>query len=711
MPLVSQTFDQLIDFTRTTAGTFVGSNGLIQNTPASRNLFTFTQQFDNAAWVKTAAQVVPNQNPAAATLGSELRGSITTALLGTAPAATYNTSTGAGTAERLVGANFSYLVIPNVVINRVYAIDITNTGSNPITIRAAAPTGSAVGTIAAGATVTSYVVAATAQIFVAPTADNQAIAFTINSVREVVGGFNTAPDGTLTADTLLATAGTHCPQANQVVATVNATAYTASWFVRAGTATFVQLAINGQTADWCNFTLTGNGSVQNNGAAVGAISFNSATGYYRISMAYTAGGTDRRPIFAIVPSGTATRLQTATYVGTESVIIWGAQLELGSLTDYTRNAGGVFPPRFDFDPVTLAPRGLLIEEQRTNLLLRSEEIGVSPWSLQRATIAANVATAPDGTSTADRLVDNAENGTHRVFQSSAKAASAVTYTGSIFIKADTLGFATVRLSGQGETSFTSVGINLSTGELSALSTSGFTGASAQAQSFGNGWWRVSITGTSDTTELIFLLVGTANSLSASSSYVGTGDGIFLWGAQIEAGAFATSYIPTVASQVTRTADQASITGANFSQWYNQSEGTFVAEFASFVGAAVNSPRVLAASDGTVNNRIRAFLGNTNTTVQVTNGSVLQATLNNTPATTYGVINKLAFAVKANDFASSINGGAVATATGGSMPAAINRLDIGADASGLALSQLNGHIRRITYYPVRLSNAQLQALTA
>jgi hypothetical protein len=60
MPLVSQTFDQLLDFTRTTSGTFVGSNGLVQTTPASVNLFTQTQQFDNAAWTKNATTATAN---------------------------------------------------------------------------------------------------------------------------------------------------------------------------------------------------------------------------------------------------------------------------------------------------------------------------------------------------------------------------------------------------------------------------------------------------------------------------------------------------------------------------------------------------------------------------------------------------------------------------------------------------------------------------
>lgn len=577
MPLVSRTFDQLIDFTRTSSATFVGSNGLIQSTPQSRNLLTFTEEFDNAAWTKTNATVTANSTA--------------------------------------------------------------------------------------------------------------------------------APDGTMTADTLTASAGTVWPQlSNGTVGTVNATVYTASYFVRPGTHTFVQLAVSSQAADWCNFTLTGNGSVQNNGSAVGTISYNSATGWYRISMVYTAGGTNRTPILTLVPSGTASRGQTGTYAGTETVFIWGAQFELGSAaTDYTRNFGGLFPPRFDYDPVTLAPRGLLIEEQRTNLLLRSEEFDNASWTLQRSTVTANATTSPDGTVNADRLVDDTATGTHRIFQGAAKAASAIAYTASVYIKADTLGFATFRIAGAGEAAFTSVGINLTTGGLSALSTVGFTSASATVTNAGNGWWRLQLTGTSDTTTSISAIVGTANSLAANSSYTGTGSGsIYVWGAQLEAGAFATSYIPTVASQVTRTGDSALIQAPNFAPWFNATQGTLFVE-------ATTSARVSAVA---VLENVVSF-SNTLAIVRGASSQALGWFIGSAVFQSFGITSanftfKSAGAYKAGDNAAVINGGAPVT-DAGSTYGTLNALGIGCNTAGG--QPFNGHIRSIRYYPVRLSNAQLQALTA
>jgi hypothetical protein len=183
---------------------------------------------------------------------------------------------------------------------------------------------------------------------------------------------------------------------------------------------------------------------------------------------------------------------------------------------------------------------------------------------------------------------------------------------------------------------------------------------------------------------------------------GFSQAIDVWGAQLEAGAFATSYIPTIASTVTRSADVATITGSLFSQWYNQSEGGFIVE-ADTVQSV--DPSATAASDGTLNNRIQLFFGAASH-LFVRVGGVTQADLDagsitlNTPA-------KLAAAYKLNDFAASLNGGAAVTDTSGSLPTA-DRLSIGTNPS--AAAQLNGHIRSIRYVPVRAADFQLQQVT-
>ena len=368
--------------------------------------------------------------------------------------------------------------------------------------------------------------------------------------------------------------------------------------------------------------------------------------------------------------------------------------------------GGLFPPRFDYDPVTLAPKGLLVEEQRTNLLTYSEQFDNAVWSKTRASTVANAATAPDGTMNAEKLVeDTTATSTHTAIQF-VTIATATTYTFSVYLKAAERTFARVLV---GETTAGArVDVNLSNGAISSgVVGSGWTLVGATATAVGNGWYRVTVTGTSGANTAGQAYVYAASALG-TIIYTGDGtSGIFVWGAQLEAGSFATSYIPTVASQVTRSADVATITGANFSQFYNQSEGTFVVEFSALKPTSVVATAlVVDASDGGINNRhylgVVSGLGETRTAT----GGVVQVSL--TQAYVANQVEKYAYAVKANDFAFARNGSLVGTDTSGSMPT-IDRMFLG-NAAGSA-AYLNGHIRSIRYYPTRLQDSQLQALTA
>jgi hypothetical protein len=237
--------------------------------------------------------------------------------------------------------------------------------------------------------------------------------------------------------------------------------------------------------------------------------------------------------------------------------------------------------------------------------------------------------------------------------------------------------------------------------------------SSSAVSAGNGWFRVTITGTTDVAASAVSpdVRPSPDGVWANRATAQSGtSGIFIWGAQTELGAFATSYIPTVASTVTRAADIATMTGTNFSSWYNQSEGTIVAQASTqrTTGAAV---RVLGIDDGTTDNRHSFSFDGTSpsTTFNAVTivGAVPQASfaLLVTPL----AVSKLAYAYKTNDFAASVNGGAVSTDTSGTVPSGLIAMRIGSLVGGI--QQLNGHLSSITYYPSRLTNAQLQALSS
>jgi hypothetical protein len=170
--------------------------------------------------------------------------------------------------------------------------------------------------------------------------------------------------------------------------------------------------------------------------------------------------------------------------------------------------------------------------------------------------------------------------------------------------------------------------------------------------------------------------------------------------QLEQGAFATSVIPTTAAAATRNADVASMTGTNFSSWYNQTQGTFVAK--SDANALSNGAVLVAQiSGGNDRHQISPY---TNTTATV-NGGVVQANIGVNTSPTFTT----SYGYSANNFGTSTNGATPATSVSGTVPSTLNYMVIGSFDFG-GNTYLNGHIARITYYPTRLPNATLQALT-
>ncbi len=358
-----------------------------------------------------------------------------------------------------------------------------------------------------------------------------------------------------------------------------------------------------------------------------------------------------------------------------------------------------YAPRFDYDPVTLAAKGLLIEEQRTNLLTYSEQFDNAAWSKSGSTISANATTAPDGTLTADKLqVANTTNAQKNVGQT--VGAISTTYADTVYAKASELSWLVIN---QYDGSDRRTWFNLSNGTVGTTAA----GTTATIEALPNGWYRCRAVRLMGTGSIQFIL--NAADADNSAVFVGTvGQGIFIWGAQREAGAFATSYIPTVASQVTRSADVATMTGTNFSSWYNQNEGTFVVSYDVGSTTATLPKTTAVVHDGTSSNRIWGYIGNTGTPiVLMTNGGATQATLIATSVSA-NAVNQMAFAYRDNDVALSSNGGAALTDTLATVPT-VNQLGVGGFTPTAAY--LNGHIRQIAYYNTRLTNATLQALTA
>ena len=337
--------------------------------------------------------------------------------------------------------------------------------------------------------------------------------------------------------------------------------------------------------------------------------------------------------------------------------------------------------------------GLLVEESRINAITYSEQFNNGSWNKLKLNTTGtpawvDVAVAPDGNLTADKLIEDATSGTHAVYKSVGVSAS--TRTMSVFAKAGERTSLCLNNDASGMSSF----FNLSTGVVS------FQGANAVAKitPANDGWYRCSITGVFTGNFYIVTAIGN------SQSYLGDGtSGLFVYGAQVETGAFPTSYIPTEGSAVTRNADVATMTGTNFSDWFNASEGTFVFEGLQFTTAT--SRVILDATNGTTSERIQIYSASSGIpTIYIADGGVGQAQVGSASIsvnTTY----KASAAYKLNDIGISRNGNIPATDNTATIPT-LDRTTLFCRYDSTL--QLNGYARKLLFYPQRLLNAELQS---
>lgn len=347
-------------------------------------------------------------------------------------------------------------------------------------------------------------------------------------------------------------------------------------------------------------------------------------------------------------------------------------------------------PRFDFNPVTLVCRGLLIEEARTNGFTYSADLrntadagSTRPWVYSNATVSVNTITAPDNTLTADTIVENTATNTHGVFQPFTVTSGAPT-TLSFYAKAkERTQVASIMGGGGYGTSVTTIY------DLVALTVIVTTGTgTATITDAGNGWRRCTCTATpttnNPTNHFIQLASGGAN------VYAGNGtSGAYFWGAQVEVGAFATSYIPTVASTVTRNADIATITGTNFSDFWQASKGGAQVQA---VPSTVSGIRPLVQYDDGTANEIIALRGNTtNPELYIVDGGAPQAQLD-AGTIAANTAYSLTGWWQTNDCKARKDSGAVVTDDTATIPT-VTQARLGSDGT----NYLNGHLATVNYY--------------
>ena len=522
-----------------------------------------------------------------------------------------------------------------------------------------------------------------------------------------------APDGTVTADKLIENSSNAFHYVGRISLSVSAQAYTASFYVKAAERTRCFLDFNdGITGATAYFDLS-NGTSSNVSALL-TVSINSVgNGWYRITASRVYASATGGAQFTISPTIAA---GTAIYTGdgTSGIFIWGAQVEVGSTATAYMVSGAT--NGFRAVPVvsgSATARGLLVEEQRTNLVTYSEDFSNAAWAKARSSIIANATTSPDGTVNADQSTIDNTTGFHDAALVQVSVTSGTVYTISLFAKKN-VGIESFYFYTDATSTASIAKFNLNNGAyIGNASGNGYVAFSSySSQSFGSGWYRFTATFTASATAsnryVVFGMSTNTNDTVTTLAGNGT-DNFYLWGAQLEAGSFATSYIPTLASTVTRSADVASVN--TLSPWFNASAGTVYAEF-DIIGKTPTFGMASQIDDGTLNNRI-VNIGQEASGGDVRTGSFIAQSgaseMNEYPVTsmTVGAVYKSALAFATNNCAITVNGASIVDSSV-TLPTGLTTTRLG---SRISDGYLNGHLRRFAFYPRRLTASELTALTA
>jgi len=420
-------------------------------------------------------------------------------------------------------------------------------------------------------------------------------------------------------------------------------------------------------------------------------------GFYRCSIRNNTTATDAR----IYPAENG-----STSASTGSIVIMDAQFEQTDFgpTPYiptTTAAVSVGPvsglPRLDYSG---GCPSLLLEPQRTNLNPYSEQFNNADWEKTYSTITANQAVSPDGYTNADAWFETSDNNWHRLYDNGISVTAGTAYTCSLFVKANGRDWVSIQFfAGNGAFNGNHVWFNISNGTIGTTQT----GITANIEDYGNGWYRIQATQTAASSTTGYILYLLAN---ADGAVTYTGDptkGAFVYGGMTEAGAYATSYIPTLSTAVTRVGESAYKTG--ISSLIGQTEGTLFIDiepqdisglgryFGIESASGPASGWIAIISQGATPNTFR-FYGNS---FDFTGGPALR-----------GVRAKVALAYKNGVQTSAyVNGVSVGTLTENTTGASFATTKLGYGPFG---NDGSCNFHQALIFPTALSNAQLAELT-
>lgn len=520
-----------------------------------------------------------------------------------------------------------------------------------------------------------------------------------------------APDGTSTADTM--TNGTDdISQSNTLVA---GRQYTSSIYLKAGTATWVRIIQQVSTdnnAGWFNASTGATGAVSNGGTGSGAAitATSVGSGWYRVQLTgivSTSGTSGNVNLTCVTADSGSTRDNGMT------LHMWGAQMNRGSIaTTYlpTTSASRMGVP-ISYDAAE-AQFGALVEPAGTNLCLRSEKFNTSPWAPYQATVTENAVTAPDGTTTASTLTGNANNDTHEDDQFGISIGTA-TYTASIYLKAGNNNYACFGNASDGN-DYAAAIFDLTDGSVGTTASGAggeYTFISASSVSVGSGWYRCiltySHTGSVDNSIAIGLSNVKAATIGGGGQVIWTaanGKTIHMWGAQVETGSIATSYIPTLASTVTRAKDDLRVLTSTF-KW-DDTNDSIVFKWRPLVSTTGTDYNILSVRTDD-SNRIHIY---NPTSLNIRLGSVGGSAGTNTGSVNMvvGTAQAVGVGLATNDVANVVNGGAAETDSTFGIPAGLTTVYLGGDVNPLSTATMYAY--SLIIVPRRMSDTELQART-
>lgn len=380
-----------------------------------------------------------------------------------------------------------------------------------------------------------------------------------------------------------------------------------------------------------------------------------------VAIDFTSGVLDSRVTFTRLQDSTS----TATYVDSAGATVTASNNQ----------------PRFDYDPVTLACRGLLIEELRSNIILQSDNLSLSPWALTSCSYSGGLLVSAGGGFARQNLT----------------LVSSTTYQVSFLVKKNTSG-SWISVYFRNKDSSNAISwFNMDTGQFSGSVVGVFS-----AVQWGDGYWRITVShasGSGATAPFIQIQFAVSSGVNGGTA----GTSFYVKQAQAEAGAFPTSYIPTSASSMSRNPDVATITGSNFSGWWKAGKGSALVRART---STVSGTRPWVQFDDTTADNIIALRGNTTNPELYIRASGSDQAQIDAGTIAANVSYRLSGAWATNDCAASINSGAPVRDSVATIPA-VTQARLGSDGT----NYLNGHLEAIEYYDDRQRNSSLQILSS